>query len=466
MSSARNRGSTTPMEFEWQNNTGPTDAQSPFLQAGVAKKRPHSVLDSSPSKSSFSTPNRFQLREPNSERHLFSDAPKPLPAVPSHVWEPRTPTTLVDLSSGGETPNTPANDDSEAATPETQLRSKMGGLMSERRSKSKSPTKRRESWYNRFLPSSSPSPAKEKEKEKEPRDPYSKKAEHRIMKRRSKNKKALARDDYGYGYYSDDDSRPNNGGAPMPQAQPDMASRLGSLFTFIEAHPHLPSVLSFYLQLLINSILGLFFVYIIFRGWRAVLNDIDLESRNNMIGVIADIKACAKEYTDNRCDPHHRVPAMAKLCQTWENCMQRDPQKAAAATVSAKTFAMIFNAFVEEFSYKSMIFTAIVIFGGFNISNWAFGLFRQKQQSHPGLRHSESFNYPPPPATPQRYPSNGFIDQQHFYTPYGSMNANMLPQAAQSMPALPMPESIEASAGTPAVSRKEERSPSKKSFWR
>ncbi|ORY17854.1 Di-sulfide bridge nucleocytoplasmic transport domain-domain-containing protein, partial [Clohesyomyces aquaticus] len=425
------RQSTVPMDFEYENKTGPINESSPFLQAAAKKQGieltsgplhgqpgPHSVLDS-PSKNGFSAPDRFQLRDPNNQDHyLFNQPDKPLPAVPSRVrnnpvWEPRTPPSVVDFSSGGETPNTPANDDSEAGTPDTQLRNKMGGLLSER--KSKSPVKRRESWLGRFMSSSS-SPSKEsrdrdrdRDRDRERDHLYSKKAEHRIMKKRAKSRKVASRDDYD----SDDENTPHRerktqlGGPGAQHVQPGMAARLGSLFTFIEAHPHLPSVLSFYLQLLINTALGMFFLYILYRCYRAVLNDIDLESRNNMIGVIADIKACAKEYTDNRCDPQMRVPAMAKLCQTWENCMSRDPQKAAAATVTAKTFAMIFNAFVEEFSYKSMIFSAIILFGGFNISNWAFGLFRQKQESHIQQHHpSQHMNFPP--ATPQRYPSNGY----------------------------------------------------------
>lgn len=34
--------STTPMDFEWTNQTGPIDAQSPFLAASQQKKRKHS----------------------------------------------------------------------------------------------------------------------------------------------------------------------------------------------------------------------------------------------------------------------------------------------------------------------------------------------------------------------------------------------------------------------------------------
>jgi hypothetical protein len=78
-----------------------------------------------------------------------------------------------------------------------------------------------------------------------------------------------------------------------------------------------------------------------------------------------------------------------------------------------------------------------MLFGGFNLSNYAFGRFREKQ-SH--IQQHHEF-YPPPPATPQRYPSGGYIDQGGWHTPYatpyGSVNQGMIQQASQSMPALP-----------------------------
>ena len=38
---------------------------------------------------------------------------------------------------------------------------------------------------------------------------------------------------------------------------------------------------------------------------------------------------------------------------------------------------------------------------------------------HPSFSHD---NFMHPPATPQRYPSGGYLDQQGYYTPYTTMN--------------------------------------------
>lgn len=85
------------------------------------------------------------------------------------------------------------------------------------------------------------------------------------------------------------------------------------------------------------------------------MTDVEIESSKHAAEVMVEISACALEYNRNRCRPEEVVPAMEKACGVWETCMNRDPRKVARASVTAKTFAMIFNSFVEEFSYKSMV---------------------------------------------------------------------------------------------------------------
>jgi hypothetical protein len=389
------------MDFEWSNSNGPTDPSSPFMniqKQQSAKKREHSgvpkhqsgwgsdasrltsgpslghtgthsVLDS-PSKNGFATPNR--LREPDNRPFYFSqDSSKPLP-LPPHVqntWEPRTPTSTYDFSSGGETPNTPGVD-SDAATPDTQLADRMGRLAN---GDPKKPA-RRESWFKRAF-GGSPSPLKDRDRDRDrdrddSRKYYSQKADHRIQKRRTERsqskKRSLLRDVDDD--YESEQERPHSGMLP-PQPQAPVAqtyaTSIGSFMHWLEAHPHLPSVLSYYLQLGVNLVLAGVFVYIIWCAWSAVMADVDIESSKHMSEVMVDIAACAKHYRDNLCD--HGAPMMAKLCGTWETCMRRDPQKVARASVTAKTFAMIFNSFVEEFSYKSMVGVLLSLF----LVSWA-----------------------------------------------------------------------------------------------
>jgi hypothetical protein len=276
-------------------------------------------------------------------------------------WEPRTPASTYDFSSGGETPNTPGVD-SDAATPDTQLADKMGRLASADPKK----TSRRESWFKRaFAGSGSPSPTKDRDRD-DARKYYSQKADNRIQKRRSESSRGKKRSlrDIDDGDESEQE-RPLGGMLPPQEQTPLPPTSVGSIAGFmhwLEAHPHLPSVLSFYLQLTVNFVLVGVFFFIIYCAWSAVMADVDIESSKHMSEVMVDIAACAKSYRDNLCD--HGAPMMAKLCGTWETCMKRDPQKVARASVTARTFAMIFNSFVDEFSYKSMVCVALLVLIG------------------------------------------------------------------------------------------------------
>lgn len=205
----------------------------------------------------------------------------------------------------------------------------------------------------------SPSPVKEpreRDRERDRERHYSHKAEHRIQKRRSERSRSKKRtlrdleDDE-----SDSEEPQSKSAAPVAAVKQTYAMSIASFMHWIEAHPNLPSVLSYYLQLGVNLVLAGVFVYIIYCAWSAVLADVDIEASKYMSQVTVEISACAKQYIDNRCDPEQRVPAMEKPCNDWERCMNRDAHKVARASVTAKTFAMIFNSFVEEFSYKSMV---------------------------------------------------------------------------------------------------------------
>ncbi|KAI8930393.1 hypothetical protein NX059_012473 [Plenodomus lindquistii] len=477
--SRAHRPSTTPMDFEWTNGEGPVDARSPFLnanananagqQGGMKRKLdhfasdtrhaqrqqhqhdglnkappgPHSVLDS-PSKSShayngaFATPNR-------SGYFNHTGGNKPLPStpassLPAHIqnhqaWEPRTPASTYDFSSGGETPNTPQVD-SDVGTPDTQLAGKMGRLGGE---SSRKPA-RRDSWMSfkvKEFFGGSPSPSKsERDRDRDRRDadtrrPSSRKEkEGRIVKRRPERSRSKKR--HALHHNSDDSDTetpsshtnnnilaPHNPSAPAPAPAPAVVAvvqetfikRLGNLFHWVEAHPALPTVLSIYAQFLVNSLLGLGFLYIIYCAWAGIMSDVDIESSKHTAEVMVEISACATDYQRNHCGTANMAPALESVCGVWEACMSRDPRKVARASVTAKTFAVIFNSFVEEFSYKSMIFTAIIIFGGFNLSNWAFGWLRSPPPSSTSSQHQQPQDYPPP-QTPHMILSNQY--QQHL----------------------------------------------------
>jgi hypothetical protein len=421
------------MDFEYTNGRGPVDQSSPFLNfqqnQQSAKKRKHnsgaptspngrtddvskfekltlwpfgqsgthSVLDS-PSKNVFATPSR--QREPDNRSYFSQDSSKPLP-LPPHVqnaWEPRTPQSTFDFSSGGETPNTPGVD-SDAATPDTQLVDKMGRLANSESNSPRKPAKR-DSWFTRTF-KGSPSPLKEKDNKY-----YSSKADNRIQKRRterSRSKKRTLRD------MTDDESdkeRLNAGALPAPEQGKDQqtyAMNVASFMHWVEAHPHLPSVLSYYMQLCVNFFLASGFVYILYCAWNGIMADVDIESTRHLSGVMVEIAECSKHWNDNRCE--NAVPGMVKACNVWETCMSRDPKKVARASVTAKTFAMIFNSFVEEFSYKSMVCVLILVY----LSTW-LGEHKSPSQRSREKQAWQEKAHPTPQQFQTKYEVKGVID--------------------------------------------------------
>jgi hypothetical protein len=416
------------MDFQYDNQIGQVDPQSPFMQnGGLAKKRKlesfaskpvpngythedgqqltsrptlaqpgtHSVLES-PSKSAFpSTPNRMRLGPPNGQSYFFPQD-KQLPAIPQHVqrWEPRTPQSVVDYSSGGDTPNTPAQD-SDAATPDTQLASKMGTLTyaAEKKSPKKS---KRASLFRMFT--GSPSPTKEAKEDS--RKPYSKKVEHRVTKRRTKQAKMVLRDDYDS---DNEQSATPNMRAPKDAPPLGFAAKIPGVLAWVEAHPNLPAVLSYYMQFTVNATLGFGFLWLVYLSYAAVMNDIARERDVFKRQILHEITICANEYRQNRCERNMRVPALEQACNQWDLCMQQDADKNAGARVGARTFAMIFNAFVDEFSWKSMVFALIFLFAYYCLRRGTVSLVRIEEtvverQQHAAREDVQSIqtHYPQP----------------------------------------------------------------------
>ena len=162
---------------------------------------------------------------------------------------------------------------------------------------------------------------------------------------------------------SDSDSRPSSreGGSSRPgkqQIPPPQTPEIGfipSVFTFIEKHPNLPHILSYYAQFLLNTFLVFFLMYLVYSFWSTIRSDVDLRSREVATETLAEMAVCAREYKENRCDRSSRVPAMEAVCENWEKCMKQDPTKVGRAKVSAYTFAEILNNFVEPISIKTMV---------------------------------------------------------------------------------------------------------------
>lgn len=195
-----------------------------------------------------------------------------------------------------------------------------------------------------------------------PRKSYTDAVTRRVQKRRRRN---VERDVRLYGqresYDSDTESRSrpsSQEGLATPQPKGRTSEKAGlipSIFTFIERHPNLPHILSYYAQFLLNVFIVFFMMYLVYSFWSTIRSDVDMKSHEVASETLAEMAACTREFKDNKCDRADRVPAMEIVCNNWEKCMQQDPTKVGRARVSAKTFAEILNGFVEPISIKTMV---------------------------------------------------------------------------------------------------------------
>jgi hypothetical protein len=506
----------TPMDFEYQNGTGPMDAKSPFAAVSMnAQRFPATPSGVGSRKSVFSSLRWNKTADDNRENvNTSTDAAPPkgdysafdsparpgasrnpspnkaLPPVPGNGFSgvsafnsmfttPRKPMqdTHMEDSSAGETPKSPERqDDSEAGTPAEILafeRRRLGGGLDtrsapaiptvstlsmspskemgrertrereskERRERRPSPVGKKESFFGRVKRSFN-SPGRGEI----PRAETTHNRDQRVVRKKSQRSLAITkRRDMDPGSGSDaenDDSElipasrmvsPRKRSAnynqappfeqqeqqaqqqPPPQKEPGMIS---SLFTFIGAHPTIPHILSFYAQLAFNVFLLMGCAWIIWAFYSAIRGDIEHKAFEASADIMAEMAEATEHYRSNECgsDTYKRFPALRNPCETWERVMAREPMKIAHAKVGASAFAEIFNSFVEPISYKAMLFTALIVFGCFGVSNFAFGVLRNKamEQQHTQQHWTGPYNFQAPPPTPQRNFS-GLVEGQGNY---------------------------------------------------
>ena len=186
---------------------------------------------------------------------------------------------------------------------------------------------------------------------------YSNALVHKVNRRRRNDRERdlrLARGQNGNVYDSDSERPGSSDSTGCPPYKPGI---IGGLFSYLESHPHLPHVLSFYAQLLLNLFLVFFVIYIMYSFWSTIRSDVEEASKEVAAETMAEMAACAQQFVDNKCDRRNRVPAMESVCNNWERCMNKDPSAVGRARVSAHTFAQIFNSFIEPISYKAMVRT-------------------------------------------------------------------------------------------------------------
>jgi len=140
---------------------------------------------------------------------------------------------------------------------------------------------------------------------------------------------------------------------------------IGSFFSGIESRPNLPNVLSYYAQLMMNFFLVGLVMFFVWTFWTAIQADVDKAAQKGIALIKSEMAICTKNFLDNGCNNERRAPALDNVCNEWEHCMTQDPLMVGRAQVGARTFAEIFNSFIEPISFKAMVCPRIPLIARF-----------------------------------------------------------------------------------------------------
>ncbi|KAL8729960.1 MAG: hypothetical protein Q9166_004405 [cf. Caloplaca sp. 2 TL-2023] len=318
----------------------------------------------------------------------------------------------IDFSSGPENQSSPANGDTED-TPEPAPRSELvknNGTMVQFKAERKQPSLR---IFGRYGMSG------RGEVQRRPRNEVMARKIHKRKRRGADQDVRIARQrlNEDSDREGEDHERPSSSEGPQgPSQKVHEMGIIPTFFSYLETHPNLPHILSYYAQFLLNFFLVTVVIYMIYAFWSTIRSDVNEKSKEAASEILVEMAMCARDYKDNKCDePEARVPAMESICNSWEKCMQRDPTMVGRAKVSAHTFAEIINNFFQPISAKAMISLCVLFLGCLAVNNLTMYLFRQK--THPWHQPAQAAQYPQPPSTPHaQTPYAG--DANQYYTPY------------------------------------------------
>ncbi|GJJ77002.1 hypothetical protein EMPS_09361 [Entomortierella parvispora] len=155
----------------------------------------------------------------------------------------------------------------------------------------------------------------------------------------------------------------------------------------------LPYIIAGYVQVGMNSAAAMALFYILWNFFVTIQSDVSSRMESLLEGERRRIQQCEIDYKRYNCiEP---LPLTFANCERWKACMHMPEPRIGRATVSAETFAMIVNSFVNTISYKTMAFVMVLVFGGLYISNLAISSYRSNHILH----HQHTIV---PPSLPQQ----------------------------------------------------------------
>ena len=253
---------------------------------------------------------------------------------------------------------------------------------------------------------------------------------------------------------------------------------LHRILTSISDKPDAPIVLSVWLQLCVDAVLGGALLWMLWGVISAVRGEVLYSSEKARAQKIEEMGFCSRQFKDNRCAPvADRAPALEAICNEWETCMNQDPNTVAGVKASAGHLADILNEFTSRLSWKTISVLIVITMVVFCLNNIMFTRFRQDMQQH---KH-RSLERPPAPtpshATPLGFPISPEKNQAYIFAPIGhtprhirraflqdDTESEASPELSRYLPAPRTPSRRSPSKGERARSPSK-RSPSKRIEW-
>lgn len=149
-----------------------------------------------------------------------------------------------------------------------------------------------------------------------------------------------------------------------------------------DIHPieKVPYMISSYLQLFINFIISLYFIYLVYYIVISIKSDVNHKIHVQKRAIQAQIDSCRTLFYESKCDDpeFNSLPILRKKCETLALGMNQDPNSIGnLSMINAQIIGLILNSLVEPLGFKFFMFLlwcGIVVFG----CNFVFGFVRAK----------------------------------------------------------------------------------------
>ncbi|CAO3600176.1 unnamed protein product [Absidia cylindrospora] len=129
-----------------------------------------------------------------------------------------------------------------------------------------------------------------------------------------------------------------------------------------------PFILSSYTTLIFYSILTITVFFLLFLGLKAIQLEIRNRIAQHLFDLENSIAHCRQQYQQNHCYDLITSPILAKYCEDWLKCMQKNSHVISRSDIAARVFGELINSFFDALTLKTMFALCLLVFGSVLVS--------------------------------------------------------------------------------------------------